>query len=162
MKKRKRVRRRRPQVAVDLQLHKQIREEARRLKISEQDYLRMAVEVSEALRTTTAGFLPGLALDGGLIKSILANPLTLQMLRGLIGNMVGKFGGAKEEPAPKVQPGSPYGHVQPGYQDPLGPPPNWGMGPPVPERPAEPSGPGESGFTIEGLAKSLMEMMGKG
>jgi hypothetical protein len=95
--------------SADEDLRRMIREEARKLKLSEEEYLRLMTHFSEVLRTSV---LPASALNGGLLTTILQNPLVLDMLKGMIRNMLeGVVNKSKPvtSDAGAALPGRPYG-----------------------------------------------------
>ncbi|MFD2169117.1 hypothetical protein [Tumebacillus lipolyticus] len=69
---------------LDGDMRKMIREEAVKLKLSEEEYLRLMLHFSEVVRTS---ILPAGVLDGGFLTMILQNPMVLNMLKGMISNM---------------------------------------------------------------------------
>jgi len=157
---------RRPLV-LDEDLKKLIRQEASQMGLSEEEYLRLVLHFSEAVRSSTAGALPAGLLDGGLVRTILTNPMALTMIKGLIGNVMKRFG-PDSTPATPAAPTNPYGPgrgygLPPGmdYGMPAMPPgPGYGMpmgGPPKPPSSAESTG---GGFSLEGLSKMVMQFLG--
>lgn len=70
---------------LDEGVRQMIREEAVKLKLSEEEYLRLMAHFSEVVRTS---ILPAGVLDGGFLTMILQNPMVLEMLKGMIRNML--------------------------------------------------------------------------
>jgi hypothetical protein len=113
--------------ALDQKLHRRIREEAAKVNMSEADYLRLAVHVSELVRTK---FLPAGMVDGGIIKMILSNPAMLDMLKGMVGNMVSKMGsGDKDSDSGSSSGGSTHNAPAAGAMPPWGHPHMYPMHP---------------------------------
>ncbi|HEU4963093.1 MAG TPA: hypothetical protein VFV52_04420 [Bacilli bacterium] len=113
---------RRP-IVLDGDLKKMIRQEARKFGISEEEYLRLVVHFSEAVTTQV---LPAGLLDGNLLKMIISNPMVLNMLKGMVGNVMSRMGsggsksdgnasGQGQQTAPQQVPGGhPHGFGMPG------------------------------------------------
>ncbi|MGB8955066.1 MAG: hypothetical protein WCC10_06815, partial [Tumebacillaceae bacterium] len=74
---------------IDGDLRRLIRNEAKELRMSEEEYLRLVVHLSETLRTS---IIPAGLFDGGMLKMLLTNPMMLDMMKGMIGNMISKWG----------------------------------------------------------------------
>lgn len=74
---------------IDGDLRRLIRTEAKELRMSEEEYLRLVVHLSETLRTS---IIPAGLFDGGMLKTLLTNPMMLDMMKGMIGTMISKWG----------------------------------------------------------------------
>ena len=74
---------------IDGDLRRMIRNEAKELRMSEEEYLRLVVHLSETLRTSV---IPAGLFDGGMLKTLLTNPMMLDMMKGMIGNVISKWG----------------------------------------------------------------------
>lgn len=131
---------RRPFV-LDDGLKKLIRQEARKFGISEEEYLRLVVHFSEAV---TSKVMPAGLLDGDMLKLILNNPMVLNMLKGFIGNMVGKMGKGGAKAAPQETPSAPGGLRLPGM-------PGFPGGAPHGGHPAQRAMPRMPGFPAPGM-----------
>lgn len=70
---------------LDPSIARRIREEAEGLQLSEAEYLNLMAHFSEAVRTAS---LPSGLLEGGILKMMLGNPLMLEMIKGMLRNMV--------------------------------------------------------------------------
>lgn len=165
-------------IVIDGDLRRMIAQEARKLNMSEEEYLRLAVHFSEAIRTAA---VPAGLLDGGFLTAILGNPMIMDMIKGMIGNAITKYfnkdGSSSTQPqapthATPAMPyggryGPPMGHPQgmhPQGMHPIGHGPGMygmppGMRPPQPAQPA-PQENKDSGFSMDGIAKMMMNMMG--
>jgi hypothetical protein len=74
---------------IDSDLRRLISNEAKELRMSEEEYLRLVVHLSETLRTS---IIPAGLFDGGMLKTLLTNPMMLDMMKGMIGNVISKWG----------------------------------------------------------------------
>ncbi|MBL0387227.1 hypothetical protein JJB07_11255 [Tumebacillus sp. ITR2] len=173
-------------IVIDGDLRRMIRSEARKLNMSEEDYLRLAVHFSEAIRTAA---VPAGLLDGGFLTGILGNPMIMSMIKGMIGNAVTKYFN-KDSSSPSQQSavqqvpqhgmgmmprppmyggphGGPQGMPRPGMQGMHGPTQHGMMMPGMPgmghapqaqaQAPAQDKG---SDFSMDGIAKMMMNMFG--
>lgn len=100
-------------LVMDENLQRLIRREANKAKLSEEEYLRLAVNVSEMMRTSSV--VPAGLFDSGLLKMILANPQMLNMLKGMIGNVWSKVGSGKEGSTPAAAAAAPSGPQMPSH-----------------------------------------------
>lgn len=167
-------------VVMDENLRRLIRREASKAKLSEEEYLRLAVNVSEMMRTSSV--VPAGLFDSGLLKMILANPAMLNMLKGVIGNVWSKVGSGKESGTSAAATGAPRMPGMPGtmpmrqpWGGPMGPRPYPGagmmpgmpgmmpgMGPQSTPPAADGSAPSSEGggMDLDGLMKMAMQFFG--
>jgi hypothetical protein len=183
-KHKKPARKPRRAILIDGDLRRMIQQEARKLNMSEEEYLRLAVHFSEAIRTAA---LPAGLLDGGFLTAILGNPMIMDMIKGMIGNAITKYfnkdGTPSNTPSPQTHaaPAMPYGggyrppigpahpqgmHPQPHGMHPMGHAPGMygmpGMRPHTPSAQPTPAESKDSGglFSMDGIAKMMLNMMG--
>jgi len=103
----------------DRRIMRKIRQEAEGLQLSEAEYLNLMVHVSEALRTAS---LPTGFLEGGFLKMLLENPLMLEMIKGMLRNMVSQFSEEYDQSSRSPQG---MGGQYPGFGGPRGGPMPW-------------------------------------
>jgi hypothetical protein len=106
-------------ITLDRELQELIRQEAQQLRLSETEYLRLVVNVSETLRNQ---FFPTGLPEGGWLKVLIGNPLLMGMMKNWIGQMMEGFGKQSNQ---VEQPGGTGRVNQPGL-GPGGPTPNYG------------------------------------
>ena len=115
---------------IDGDLRRMIRNEAKELRMSEEEYLRLVVHLSETLRTS---IIPAGLFDGGMLKTLLTNPMMLDMMKGMIGNVISKWGSSDSSsgnnsstvPA-QPQPALPHMQAQGPWGGPPAMRPQWG------------------------------------